>query len=286
MNYKNFKSAIAYMFALALIFSVSSCTDDDMFTAVDGTEVTFSEFGVNFEQKGALVVISDVQTGFYNFADPNNASIGFTVDDFGADASNINIFKSLNGGTPVMHSSVTSFPSTLTVSLADAANGLTDLASVELLDQFTFTFDIATPDGTFPSGESLAIDVSCVSDLGGEYTAVTVGQSTDGCCPGTVETGGPVTLTDLGGGEYTISDWSGNIYFTWYEIYGVTAAYVADGGVSTTIKDVCDVISAEFTEPFGTATTLTGSVEPSTGVITLSWVTGYADAATVVLTPN
>lgn len=130
------------------------------------------------------------------------------------------------------------------------------------------------------------IQVTCPSDLAGTYSAATTGTSTDGCCPGEVTTTSTVTLTDLGGGSYLISDWSGGIYFAWYEIYGITAAFVNGGGLNGNITDVCGTISGSFGEPFGTGITLTGSVNEASGVITYSWVNGYDDQATVVLTPQ
>ncbi|GLR19433.1 hypothetical protein [Portibacter lacus] len=284
MNFKFINKGLFFVMGIILFGVVVSCTDDDVFQ-LDDKEIKFSNYHVDWEQKGALVIISDIVNGFYNFADGGDAAIGFTVDDFGGNATAVNVYKSLNGGAPVLFKTLNSFPSTINTTLAEAADGLIDLGSVKLLDQFVYTFDIATADGSFPSGESLVVNVSCPSDLGGTYTAATSGQSTDSCCPGTVTVTSTVELTDAGGGVYTISDWSGGIYQAWYEVYGVDAAYVAAGGVSTTIKDVCDVISAEFTEPFGTATTLTGSVDADSGVITFSWVTGYDDTATVVLTP-
>lgn len=289
MKFKFINRFFALVLGVAMIASISSCTDDDLWNEGEEDEFAFSTYGLDWEKKGALVTVGDVVNGFYNFAEGGNASIGFTVDDFGGDATEINVYKSYNGGSPVLHTTVTSVPSALTVTLAEAANGLVELSSVKLLDQFTFTFDINTAEGSFPSGASLTVDVSCVSALEGDYTAATVGTSTDGCCPGPVETSGPIKLTALGGGEYTISDWSGNIYFAWYGPdggnYGIDEAYVAAGGMNTTIKDVCDQISATFVEPFGTETVLTGSVDPASGVITYSWVNGYGDAATVVLTP-
>ncbi len=289
MKFLKINGALVFLAGFVLITSFFSCTDDDVFELEDKT-VKFSEFGVDFEKGGALVAISNIVGGFYNFAELGDGVVGFTVDDFGADATSVNIYKSLNGGTPVLHTTLNSLPADVSITLAEAVNGLGQLDEIQLLDQIVYTFDITTSTGTFPSGASVIANVSCVSDLAGDYIAETTGTSTDGCCPGTVSTSGPVTLTDLGGGEYTISDWSGNIYFTWYGPdggnYGIDEQYVAGGGMNTTIADVCGEISASFTEPFGTATTLTGSVDPATGVITYSWVTGYDDAATVILTPQ
>ncbi len=291
MNYNKLRSIGALFFMLALIVSISSCTDDDVWE-LDDKNITFSEFGVDFEQKGALVAVSDVVNGFYNIlVDGPDALVGFTVDDFGAEASAINVYKSLNGGAPVLHTTLTSFPSNVSINLAEAVSGLEEYDNIKLLDEMTYTFDITTADGTFPSGASLNAVIGCPSSLEGDYTTTTTGTSTDGCCssgPVTVES--EVTLTALGGGEYTISDFTANLYFVWYGPdggdYGIDEAYIAGGGMNATLVDVCDDISSEFTEPFASPATITGSVDPDTGVITYTWKNGFDDTATVVMTPK
>jgi hypothetical protein len=133
---------------------------------------------------------------------------------------------------------------------------------------------------------SFEFQITCPSDLAGTYDAVTTGTSTDPCCPGEVMATSVVTLTDKGSGVYTINDWSAGIYLAWYAVYGISAATVEGGGLNGDITELCGSVSGSFGEPFGTAVTLTGSVDPSTGVITYNWVNGYADAATVTLTPR
>lgn len=129
--------------------------------------------------------------------------------------------------------------------------------------------------------------IVCPSALAGEYIATTTGTSTDGCCPDeTTVTGTIVTLTATTGTSYRVSDWSAGLYREWYEIYGITEAFVAGGGMNGIISDACGIISGSFPEPFQTTTTVTGSVDAATGVITYTWVNGYDDQATVILTPR
>ncbi len=121
--------------------------------------------------------------------------------------------------------------------------------------------------------------VICPSDLGGTYDAVTVGSSTDGCCPGEVTVMSEVTLTDKGSGLYEISDWSGGIYLEWYDIYGINETHNVGE-----IQDACSVVSfVTKEEPFGESLEGSGKVGAD-GVITLTWLTGYGDKATVTLT--
>lgn len=137
---------------------------------------------------------------------------------------------------------------------------------------------------TFAHLALIDANVVCVSDLGGTYTSTTTGTSTDGCCPAETTVTGTVTLTDKGSGVYEISDWSAGIYVAWYgPAYGLPANHP---DLTVDISDVCDDIVATFTEPYDTETVVTGSVNRATGVITYSWENGYADKATVILTPQ
>ncbi len=157
--------------------------------------------------------------------------------------------------------------------------------NIEPGEQWTIKVNLTSSDLNLTSNEvTYAVEVTCPSELAGTYTSTTTGQSTDGCCPDVTTVEGEVTLTEVGDGVYTISDWSAGLYFTWYEVYGVTAAYVSEGNLNTDLLDVCTNISATFTEPFQTETVISGSV--SNGVITYTWTNGYDDTAEVVLTPQ
>ncbi len=127
--------------------------------------------------------------------------------------------------------------------------------------------------------------IVCPSDLAGTYTYATQGSSTDPCCPGTVTVDGEVTLTDNGGGEYTISDWSGGLYVAWYGPDG--GNYGIDAPVEGVIKDACNVMSfVTDSEPFGEWLKGSGRVDAETGVITLTWENGWGDKGESTLTPK
>lgn len=85
-------------------------------------------------------------------------------------------------------------------------------------------------------------------------------------------------MTDNGGGNYTISDAYGGLYRLWYDIYDIQEEH------SGTFNDICGIISGSFTEPFDKSVTYSGSVNPANGILTISWITGYGDKATMVLT--
>lgn len=251
----------------------------------DGFDTTYSTLDI--PEKGTVVTYSAVQTGFYDFSDLDNASIGFSVDAFGEAASSIIVYKSYNKGPLVKHADINTIPSSITIPFADAINGTTILKeNVALGDRIVFTFAAVTPSGTYNSKNSLTVDVSCKSDIGGNYTAETTGQSTDGCCPDPVSLTSNVTLVDLGGGSYTISDFSAGLYFEWYDEYGITEGNQKDGTLDGKIIEICSDISGTFPEIYGTDVNVTGGVDPTTGIITYTWKNGYDDNGTVILTPN
>ena len=119
-------------------------------------------------------------------------------------------------------------------------------------------------------------------DISGTYNVVSsVGTSTDGCCPGEVSvSGNTVTLTSVSQTTFTISDFSGGLYFEWYDVYGITSPNDSPGTLSYNCQEV--QFSAT-TEPFGTAVQGGGSYDPSSGRIVYSWFNGYGDAGTVTL---
>ncbi|GLR19225.1 hypothetical protein [Portibacter lacus] len=148
---------------------------------------------------------------------------------------------------------------------------------------------LVSSDGDFTNFAPVTytLTVICPSNIAtGTYTSTATGTSTDGCCPDVTTVESTVTITAVSEGNYSISDFSAGIYLEWYDVYGITPDFQTDGRLSADFGDICNNLSGTFTEPFGTASSLTGSYDPATGVITYSWITGYDDKATVVLTPQ
>jgi hypothetical protein len=270
---KNYKFLMLSIFASLLVMSCD-----------DGFDTTYSS--LDTPAKGAVADYSNVVGGFYNLLDKDNTSISFDLTTIGDAVNSIEIFKAFNGGDKVSHGMATP-GSTVTISLVDGISGLN--ANIDDLvpgDNITYSFASNTNSGTFQSGSALVINASCPSDIGGEYTANTTGQSTDGCCPNPVTIETDVTLTDNGGGSYTLSDFSCGLYFAWYEVYGISELMQTDGTLSIPIIDVCNELTGTVGEPFGTPVNLAGSLDPATGEITFSWTNGYDDGGTTTLTPK
>ena len=128
-------------------------------------------------------------------------------------------------------------------------------------------------------------DCPAIDDISGTYNVNATGTSTDGCCPDPADITGTVDITDNGDGTYTIFDWTGGLYGFWYEIYGITPEFVDGGGLSVVLNyDGTVIESGEFTEPFGSPATVTGSIDVCTGIITYDWTNGFADTGSITLT--
>ena len=270
----NSKNLLSYMmlffFSIVLIMS---CAKDDIINKAESDL---------FTKKGAIITISNVVGGFFDLFDKDNTSVSFDLGQAGENVTSIDIYKSFNGEPAVLHG--TASIGTVSVSLIEAIAGTS--AKIEDLkagDNFVFTFRPTTSSGSYISGKPLQVDMACSSALEGEYSGVSSGQSTDDCCPGTVNASADVTITANGGGTYTISDFSAGLYFAWYGVYGILNP---DDRLAVGFKDVCLTVSGSFKEPFGENASLSGTVDGTTGVITYSWENGYGDKGTVTLTPK
>lgn len=264
-------------------------------------------------QKGALPNIQKL-TDSDSFIDlvavQNNQEInlGFSVDLAIGKISSMNIIGLYikSDGTIIkatLAENITTFPVTFNLSrndLYDAFENLNTSEDFATGDQLIISADITLKDGTvlkimnddgtnnFSSNIATSnlykvfqtYNVSCPSDLGGTYSVLTSGESTDGG----VVTNNPVTnhpytvtITDNGGGNYTISDSFGGLYIYWYDIYGLTFDVESD------FTDICGSISSEFEDPFGSIVNYTGTVNPN-GTISIHWTNDFGDFGDSILT--
>lgn len=287
MKFLNINKAFA-LFGFVLILSVYSCTNDDVFEVGEDETVTFSDFGVDYGTKGAIISVSDISPTFYNLFESATTNVGFTVGSQGEDVSAAKMWVSRNGGDAVKFADISSLPAKFDIPLSEVASTL-GISVDDFMggDVISFTFsDVTTAGGSFPSGFAFNVDASCPSTIAeGQYIAKSTGQSTDDCCPSPVDVETVVTLTSQGSGLYTISDWSAGMYLAWYGPDGGNYGITADTDLTGTLKDVCNTISGTNAEPFGTDVITAGTYDPATGVITMSWKNGYDDSSNVVLTP-
>lgn len=188
--------------------------------------------------------------------------------------------------------------------IVSAFSEITSTADIQLGDVLTITtrftmdngavLEILSPDGvTGGTGTNIATTVlfttvinypvSCPSDIGGNYTVVSSGFSTDGAPVNNplVDFSYDVVLTDNGGGSYTISDGVAGVYQDWY-----CAPYGYCFETPGNFTDVCGVLSGSWTESFGCQVDLTGIVNPD-GTLTIQWVNCFGDTIEeAIYTPN
>lgn len=292
---------ILSLFVLALL--APSCEKDGGDSVLDLTVAGFPRVTKVADSEGFIDLIA------VNNDDP--IALSFTIDEQYGDIASMEVvgyYFTATGDVykAVIDPNLTTFPKTYTITATDLFTYFDELNSAEDLaigDKLTITanvtldngqkFDLLNAEGKPNYGSNFAVtpyspittyNVACPSDLGGTYSALTSGSSTD---PGPSPSENPianfpytVTLTDNGGGSYTISDAFGGVYMLWYDIYGLNFE------VEGTFSDVCGTISGEFPEPFGTQVIYTGSVDSETGVITINWVNGYDDTGVTILTPQ
>ena len=129
------------------------------------------------------------------------------VDAKGESAGSAEIFVSFKDSGEISYSTVSSFPSTVSITMDEILSALNvQIGDIEIGDEITFSFDAAGSGATYRSSNSLIVPFSCRSTIGGTFDFVSTNlQATNGApCP-TGEVTGQVTFEDLGGGEFLVS---------------------------------------------------------------------------------
>lgn len=119
-------------------------------------------------------------------------------------------------------------------------------------------------------------------DISGNYRVVSAtGTSTDGCCPDVVTVSGNIVqVIAESPTTFFISDFSGGLYFEWYDVYGITSPDDSPGRLAYNCQEVN---FTGTTEPFGTGVSGGGPFDPVAGTLEFSWVNGYGDQGTIML---
>lgn len=226
-----------------------------------------------YDTKGAIVSITDVQSGFFDLADIPNAGVEFSVDTKGEAVSSVTVYKSYNGGERVEHASTSSIPATFNIPVDEAVNGLgITVDDLELGDEITFSFDATASSGTYRSGGTLNAPVTCLSSLAGTYDVVTIPW-----CDNTARFEGTSTWEEVSAGVYSIVDFA----FGSYEIcYGPGSA-LPDGDLR--VNDVCNTITITGTSQWGEVYTWR-ITDISGSDMTIDWENDYGEAGITTLT--
>ena len=289
---------LKYIFLSLLALSLAvSCNDDG-----GDSRLNLASSAVPDIQKAegseAIINLLEIQEG-------NDISISFTADVAQGTISSMDVvgyyFKG-DGSVEkaVLANDVTTFPSTVTLNkqqLIDSFEGLSGDADFVLGDQLVITADLTLNDGTVVSmltedgarnfGTDImnsplysvmqTYNISCPSDLGGTYSYST----TDVGEPGGFSAAGPftgtVTLTDNGGGNYSLSD---GAFGGWIALYNGDP-YPAATGV--TLIEICGTLSFGGSDQYGDTYTIS-EVAVDGANLSFHWENTYGENGDTVLT--
>lgn len=292
---KNIKIILAFIMLSPLF---SSCTDDGGSSKIDLQEGGVTNITKN-SAYAAIINLNDLLSG-------DEVQIGFSVDVFYGDVSSIDVvgFYKSNGslyGPVTLKSGIIQFPTEIILNQNDIIAAFAELSTLDdfmVGDELIISTKLYLADGSEVSlinndgtrnygsdihtsslfNAQVSYPVSCPSDLGGTYTVISNGDNTDGQ-PAAVNIPYTVTLTDNGGGNYTISDGVAGVYIFWYSIYGYT--FETEGNFT----DVCGTLTGSWVEAFGCTVNLTGTVNDD-GTLSIHWDNCFGDFADAVYTPQ
>ncbi|MCJ7758908.1 MAG: hypothetical protein MUP24_12275 [Gillisia sp.] len=292
---KNLKIILAFMMLATFIIS---CDDDGGTSKIDLQEGGVTNITKNADLD-AILNLTDLRNG-------DELQIGFAVDVFYGNvvsADVVGFYKTSNDlfGPVNLVSGITQFPTEVTLDQDDIIASFAELNGrddIKLADELIVStrilladgseINLINNDGTRNYGSDIhtspffsaqvSYPVSCPSDLGGVYNVVTNGENTDGQPP-VVDFPYTVTLTDNGGGNYSISDGVAGVYIEWYSIYGYTFETAGN------FTDICGVLSGSWVEGFGCQIDLTGTLNDD-GTLTIRWDNCFGDFGDAVYTPQ
>lgn len=233
----------------------------------------------HYTPRGTLVTTSNLVNGFFDLADADNSFISFDIDAEGEAAGSAEIHVSFKDSGELLYSSVSTFPSTVTISMNEILAALNVTADdVAIGDAVTFAFDAIGSGNTYRSSNSLNVPFSCRSTIGGTYDFVSTNlqAANGGPCP-TGEVEGKVTFEDLGGGEFLVSD----LGFGQYE-----STCWSDGPATSAnakITDICNRIVSGGKDQYG-LTYIWVITDVSGANLSISWTNDYGDSGDVVVT--
>ncbi len=254
-------------FSLAVVALLSSCVGEDRFTNL------FNEN--EYTVQGAVIETSNVVNGFFDLGDPDNASVGLDMSSLGAAVNATEVFMSYNGGESKSFANVSSLPSSLTITLNEALSAMgLNLADLAVGDAFALNFETSTAEGTFKTGKSFPIPVTCKSELAGMYDYSTENYF----CEGDAVTGS-VEIVESSAGVYVFSDWA---FGTYQACYGGEA----QSWGSLSLTDVCNTLTVGGLDNYGDTWSYS-NLSVNGDKLTFTWENTYGESGTTTLTnPN
>lgn len=248
--------------ATCIVFVVTACNDSPI-----GDDFADIHYG----GEGAIIIPSNVQKGFFDLANPDEAQIAFDVDSKGEPVSSAEVVATHSSGVSATFATVSTFPSTIDVAMTDLLDALgIDVDSAKVGDDVLFTFESLTEGGSYKSSETLSIPFSCESDLSGELTYV----STNYFCTGDALSG-DVKMSEVGAGKYVFDDWS---FGTYTQCYGGPPS---EGSLQ--FVDICNKIDITGVDAYGDGWQFVVN-EIRGSEMDITWTNDYGEFGNVVLT--
>ncbi|MEX0313393.1 MAG: hypothetical protein AB3N18_04385 [Allomuricauda sp.] len=286
---------IKYFILLITIALIGfSCEDNG------GTSVRVFETGIVPDmQKDAS---TDAFLDLVKINNGENISISFSAAVAKGEPTSIDImgvYRAASGGVynAVLFNNV-SLPADFSLSVNDIVanfDEITDASDIQLGDIVSISarftredgrvLDIINADGTSNVNSNITnsglftsvinYPVSCPSDIGGTYTVVNTGTGCCGVSPIT-DYEFTVTVTDNGGGSYSLSELSGGAYDGLF-----CGAFGICGSLSPgDITDVCGTLSGSSADCCGSTIEFSGIVNPD-GTWTVEVTSGFIAATSI-----
>ena len=229
--------------------------------------------------RGSVVSAGNI-TGFFDPIDPLSSMVAFDLESIGETVNSVEVLASYNGVGDGVVGSASSVPSNVTIQFSDVLSALgVNSSSVKLGDNVIFAFDAVTSSGKYRSSFTIAIPVSCFSNIGGTHSFVSsdfYALNNPGACPAGDVTG-TVTFTDLGGGNYHCSDLGFGQYGS--SCWGDSPASSPDARFT----DVCNELTTGGLDQYGLV--YTWVIKDVSGPeLSITWFNDYDDGGDVVIT--
>ncbi|NJM79825.1 MAG: hypothetical protein HC854_09785 [Flavobacterium sp.] len=257
------KKIFLFFSVITLLLSTSSCTEDTS-NEIDNTAYLFKKTTSNLgvTSSGSFV---DIQVGVTTKSDQNRT---FTISVDPMSTATANMY-SIDQATLFIPAGEYSGSFRVNGVFANIPNGqilslILNLSSDSVLsDKKTHTVSLFRV---------------CPSDLAGTYSTLASGTYGQNGVNSYSNLTSSVTLNaSTTAGRYTISDMSFGLYSNIY----------MDASPSGRIEDICNSLSdLGDVDQYNDRFTIFGSVNETTGVITLTWSNTYGDSGNVVLTPQ
>jgi hypothetical protein len=294
---KRTKFILMSLLCLGVLISCDTDGGESELNLIEGAVANLQKV----ESAPAFINLSALNAG-------NDVQIAFSVEPQYGNIASLDVIGFYESGDemygPVtLESGISEFPTEVSLTDAEiiaAFSHLTSKEDFQLADALIISTRLYLEDGRVidlldETGErnygsdihtsafynaQISYPVSCPSDLGGTYNVVTTATTTDPDSSNVTDFPYTVTVTDNGGGSYTISDGVAGVYIEWYGKYGYTFETAGN------FTDICGTLSGSWATSFtGDSVELDGTVNED-GTLSIHWTNAFGDEGFAVYTPQ